>query len=478
MKYYTCRNIGLIVGLAGWFASSASYGLMVMNVDPSHNYVAPTSSTSGFAVNPDPGWANISSRGIYLGNQWILAPRHTGAGGYTEQLDVGIFKPIPGTTIRLKNVLGLDQGVSENSDLVLFRIDTLDRYSGIPEVLADASGQPMASITIAASSAPTNSQLMVLGNGRVRQNHTLYYWERTSNGWGGQQVCVACFQPAPSGGLYAVGYQNAPTGSPEWKAWGTNRVEQITNNNFPDDPNDPDDVIIVNGARAVAGSGHTFMQLMDFDEYSFTTDVQGNVTGGGGNEVQAMGGDSGSAVFRRVGTQWELTGLVHLIANHVHSSRSVAIRQDNGNSSDLAYGDVTLFTDLSKYRDQILAAMQANENKFSVIGDINLDGKVSGDGTGNWETDDVTALIHGWGWQGNGPSTDIISWKYGDLNRDGVTDLHDFLLLRDAMGSAGASLNLAQLLTVGGGAAVPEPSTLLLCLTASVTWAAWRKCRR
>lgn len=468
--------MGLISGVATWVATSASYGLVVMNYDPTPNYVAPTSIASGFETNPDPGWANVSTRGIYLGNQWMLVPQHTGGGGYPEALDVGTFTQIPGSAIRLQNTIGQDQGVSSNADLVLFRIDTLERYHGTPEALAVAAGRPLANITIASSSAPTNAQLMVIGHGPVRQSNTLYHWDRPTNGnWSSRQVCVGCFHDASANSIHAVGYANP--GGEHQKAWGTNRIESITSNNFPDDPDNPNDVILVNGSRAVAGSGHTFMQMMDFDEYHFETDSQGNIIGGGGNEVQAHNGDSGAAVFRRLGDDWVLTGLVHQTANYINAHK-VAIRQDNGNSSDLAYGDVTLFTDLSKYRDQILAAMQANENKFSVIGDINLDGKVSGDGTGNWETDDVTALIHGWGWQGNGPSTDIISWKYGDLNRDGVTDLHDFLLLRDAMGSAGASLNLAQLLTVGGGAAVPEPSTLLLCLTASVTWAAWRKCRR
>jgi hypothetical protein len=477
-------------------ASRTAHGLIVMNIDPTPNYSAPTAQTSGFAVNPDPGWGNITARGVYLGNQWVIAPYHTTGGSLpaTETLDSGTYKVVPGSLVVLENTIvdntgpngipdGKDDttGVSRYTDLIMYRIDTQQRYGGTPEELG---GPSLRSISLPTTSAPNNSQLMIMGIGRARIQHTLYHWTGTiSNGsisWSGETPCSQrpdCFDPAPNGGVRAVGYRNPQSGDPEVKAWGTNRTEVITNNNFPDNPNDATDVIVIPGSasRAVrSGAGHTFMQMMDFDEYSFTIDGLGNIIGGG-NEAQGTGGDSGSAVFRRNGDLWELTGLVHSIGNYIHTARSVAIRQDNGSQADIALGDVTLFSDLSKYSAQITALLA--DTNYSILGDINLDGQVSGDGTGTWETDDVTALIQGWGYRHAG-APDILSWKHGDLNRDGVTDLADFVVLRSALGPSGANLNLAGLLGSVPSAVIPEPASLALLGLGMVALCAWRRTRR
>ncbi len=447
-------------------------GLIVMNIDPTPNYSAPTAATSGFATNPDPGWGNITGRGVYLGNQWVIATYHTtnGAIPLTESIGEVTYNVIPGSVVYLQNSIvdnngdGKDDstGLTLGTDLIMYRIDTNSRYVGTPdEQLGENAIKP---ITISSASAPNNAQLMVMGVGRLRVNHTLYHWDATvSNGkatWTGGGPCVDCFHNAANGGLHAVGFHNPQSGDPEGKAWGTNNVEPISSSNFPDDPNDATDVLVIPGSasRAVkGGAGYTMMQIMDFDTYSpFTMDAMGNVIGGGGNEAQGTGGDSGSAVFRRVGTSWELTGLVHSIANYIHTSRSVAIRRDNGSQPDTPLGDVTLFSDLSKYRSQIMGLL--NDTNYSIMGDINLDGQVSGDGTGSWETDDVTALIQGWGYQHSG-AADIVSWKYGDLNRDGVTNIGDFVVLRAAMGESGAGLDLGSFFSLYPPAMVPEPAT-------------------
>ncbi|HEX2473717.1 MAG TPA: alkaline phosphatase family protein [Lacipirellulaceae bacterium] len=88
-----------------------------------------------------------------------------------------------------------------------------------------------------------------------------------------------------------------------------------------------------------------------------------------------------------------------------------------------------------------------------IIGDLNQDGVVAGNGTGPAASDDVTAFVAGWLSQGSGS----IAARYlrGDLNFDGITDIADWAILNrenPAMGAA-AMAHLAN---------VPEPTALLL----------------
>jgi hypothetical protein len=89
-----------------------------------------------------------------------------------------------------------------------------------------------------------------------------------------------------------------------------------------------------------------------------------------------------------------------------------------------------------------------------IIGDINQDGQVQGDGTGPAASDDATAFLAHWLAMGDGS----IANRYGrgDLNLDGITDLSDWALLNNlhpALGSA-----VARALKTGRNH-VPEPWT-------------------
>ncbi|MGI9457441.1 MAG: hypothetical protein ACR2NU_12830 [Aeoliella sp.] len=112
---------------------------------------------------------------------------------------------------------------------------------------------------------------------------------------------------------------------------------------------------------------------------------------------------------------------------------------------------------------------------YGLAGDVNLDGQVTGDGSGLAEDDDVTAFVEGWGWEQ--AQSDLLSWKQGDLNQDGLTNLSDFVILRDSIGAAsGASLNLSALLSSSN--AVPEPSSVVIAGMGLVSLGAWVATRR
>lgn len=88
-----------------------------------------------------------------------------------------------------------------------------------------------------------------------------------------------------------------------------------------------------------------------------------------------------------------------------------------------------------------------------VIGDINQDGILSGNGAGPAETDDVTAFVAGWLSHGGGSIAE--RYARGDLNFDGTTNLADWGLLNTASSTLGSAV-LARL------SQVPEPATLAL----------------
>jgi hypothetical protein len=88
-----------------------------------------------------------------------------------------------------------------------------------------------------------------------------------------------------------------------------------------------------------------------------------------------------------------------------------------------------------------------------IVGDVNQDGVVSGNGTGPLGGDDVSAFVAGWLTVGGGSIAE--RYARGDLNFDGITGLADWAILNDANPSVG----VAAFRRVAG---MPEPPTLFL----------------
>lgn len=94
------------------------------------------------------------------------------------------------------------------------------------------------------------------------------------------------------------------------------------------------------------------------------------------------------------------------------------------------------------------------------LADVNLDGIVSGDGTGPAATDDITRMLQGWGTRKLVNNIQFGDWStriQGDLNYDGVVNLNDAFMLRQAFKGIGLELNMNVF-----AAGVPEPSSLVL----------------
>ena len=88
-----------------------------------------------------------------------------------------------------------------------------------------------------------------------------------------------------------------------------------------------------------------------------------------------------------------------------------------------------------------------------IVGDLNQDGAVFGDGTGPAATDDVTTFVAGWLATGSGS----IAQRYarGDLDFNGITDLADWAILNRVNSSLGPA-------AMDSLSNVPEPPSFLM----------------
>ena len=119
---------------------------------------------------------------------------------------------------------------------------------------------------------------------------------------------------------------------------------------------------------------------------------------------------------------------------------------------DTSFGNTGGLATFAGRLDDILISSESVTIAPALVGDINGDGVVAGDGMGPMGTDDVTAFIAGW----MKPSSAEIR---SDINFDGITDIFDAVLFNRALIDAGASPFPAELL-----AAVPEPGSMALML--------------
>jgi hypothetical protein len=363
--------------------------------------MSPASYGAGWTQG-DPGWANSahmlgSFNAVYLGDGWMLSANHTGDAGVEFTVGGTPYARVPNQTYHISNS-GVS-GMSGDADLQLFRIQ---------------NDPNLPALAISSTPLNLNDQVMFIGFGDFRA--------AAESHWNVNAATDPDTWTQTTGGGTHSGYY--PSG--QGKGWGTNN---IANDNIL--PNEGD-------ANITTSVNNTVANLTTYDRFS-----------GNPFEAQAVGGDSGSPVFRKNSNgKWELAGIT--LANYIFNGQD----QFPGYGNTLAvYDNATAFADLSSYRDNILAIMSANQN-YSVLSDLNLDGTAGG-------ADDIAAFVAGWGYDNQTGQGTITSWKNGDLNHDGKTDAADFVLMESGLDSNGAA-SLASLLGGVLGSSVPEPTAILL----------------
>jgi hypothetical protein len=430
----------------------------------------------------DPGWNNVATSGnyVYLGDGWVLSARHYGynpTAGITFQTASGpVTYQIAGTRL-VNNVLTsgtyyLDYGFGEGpfhqyavSNPASIPIEgggsrTLSTHTDLQ--LFRINGDPgLSPLTIASEEFPSDfiranaPEVVMIASGGIGRAAPELQWQvnQSQNPW--------VWTPVASGGTFK-GYGVEGLAQ---RRWGTNRLTD-PHSNGTEDPSDPGALDYRNLFQAVVSDSTGILRLttgagMHDILSSFTIYDAQNQAGtspppyGVANlEAQAIAGDSGAAVFYKRGSEWELAGIVN------------AVFTFNSQPGAAVYGNSTMMTNLSYYNEDYLNSIKyimESHPDYSIIGDINLDGIVTGDGTGAVSVDDVSAFVAGWQSNNGLGHATITSWKNGDMNGDGKTDVVDFLRLRGALNGPIADSAFAALF---GGSAVPEPSALLLAILA------------
>jgi hypothetical protein len=439
------------VALLGVCALILPRACLALVVGSAPNLVPNTTTTPA----DNPGWNNYSTAGnyVYLGDGWVLSARHVGysSSGMVFQTPSGpqTFQIIPGSYYKdygfawgndhqyavsnptsVQSEGGQSLTLSPYTDLQLFRING---DPGLPSLKIATQALPN---TFTSSTAP---QVVAIANGNGRAaaethwdvtgNSSPYTWTVTT-GLGDHQ-----------------GYLNNGVAA---KRWGTNRAADPagSSNLFSGIVSNTVGVLpLTTGVGATARDIISFMTLYDRSGQTGTTS----------EEFQAIAGDSGGAVFYKRGSQWELAGIINAQITFEDQPFATAM-----------YGNATTMAALSYYNQNYAGSIRniiETHGDYSILGDVNLDGIVSGNGTGPATSDDVTAFISGWGSNNGTGAGTIISWKKGDLNRDGRTDVVDFLRLREALNG---QISGAVLTTLFGGAAVPEPASGTLALAGAM----------
>lgn len=384
-----------VMGYATWFAAPASALI-----------VTTTTLDTTQPPSDNPGWNNVTTGGTnytYLGNGWVLSAFHVGV--YSMPFSTGTYSVIPGQDYTVPNPAG--SGLSAETDLRLMRING---DPGLPSLTI--ASQPLTNTNLNQPIA----DVTFIGAGRTRLPNL--------TNWDSNWVEV------PGGGTY----QGYLAGDDITKRWGKNRIAD-------EDPLFTDTVPA--GDSDLRGTVN--LSGLNRDVVSMFTRFDQTAQGGIQYEAQAADHDSGTAVFRKNGSQWELIGVVNTVYTYQNQPFATAV-----------FGTYTSFADLTYYRNEILNIMNFHTN-YSVMGDVNLDGLVT--------ADDVTAFVQGWSWHQT--AANVESWKKGDLNLDGTVDAADYVLLRRALVGTGLGAGAATLSTLLGPGVVPEPSTIALIVAAA-----------
>jgi len=442
---FVMRLMLIVALLAMWGTRNSPRAEALIVEDMTGTTTAPTD---------DPGWNNITISGshnfIYLGNSWALSAFHVGypISGNGLRFSTGSFPVLQNKVFTVRNPTG--SGLTEFTDLRLVR---LNGDPNLPSIFDPNPQFTIAASPVTSSTPEAQREVVIIGRGPSRQPN-LTQWKVTVVAGNNNDTWQTPTTEPTHSGYFAM------SPSDDTKRWGKN---QIANEDPIFGGSDPDLRGTVQYALGV-GPRDVVSMVTRFDQQP---DLQNPSRTGLPNEFQAVSGDSGSAIFHKRNGQWELIGIV----NGIHSTydNQPGPFSNPPSLSTAVYGNYTLFADLSYYRNEILSIINDPEmKKFSINGDVNLDGLVSGNGSGPTASDDVSAFLAGWRYSNGKGIGDYTSWTRGDLNLDGKTDAADFFVLRNALNPSGSGSFLPSLEALLGGVGVPEPSSILLALAGAL----------
>jgi len=255
--------------------------------------------TTGNTTAPgdDPSFANVGTlngaSAIYLGNRWVLTASHVGSGTVTF---AGTPYAAIGSVTQLNNQS--TPGMTVNTDMILFQINA---DPGLP------------ALTISPGAPVLGDDLVMIGNGVNRSASRSYYTVVQGPG-PGDDIWTPVGGPGP--GVTAI----FTSASGNAVRWGTNDVEGIN-------------LDVSSGFGTVRSFGTIY-----------NDDLAGRP-----NEAQGVTGDSGSAVFHKAGAEWQLSGMTHAVG-----TLSGFDNIPGGSTSAVINNSITVISDLSFYRTQIL----------------------------------------------------------------------------------------------------------------------------
>jgi hypothetical protein len=453
----------------------------------------------------------VGSNFVYLGDGWVLSARHV---GYSATSGVRLqsylpdgspgpvksFYRIPGNYYfdygyGSSNVNTRQYAVSNPATIASETGGTISLTSSNNQLFTDLqlfriSEDPgLPAVTLASAPMPSDftrsdaPEVVFIGNGRTRLSGETH-WNVVQQGTDSDGSPNMVWTETTGTG----NYQGYETNTTAIHRFGTNRLTDIRPNfngdpvdsgavNYTASPNklfEPSDIISdTTGAFPLKTSDGvtrdviSMMTVFDNQSSPYDTDF----------ETQAISGNSGSSVFYQrstpEGPKWELVGIVHAISTLEDQPTRTGIYSNGTIVSDLWYY-------MQDYEDSIFDIIRDHAD-YSHQGDINLNGTVVGNGTGSTATDDISAFVAGWGYNNQLGVGTVESWKKGDLNRDGRTNVQDFLKLRRAFYGEIPEEVMLTLFGPGGGpgmpGGVPEPTGGAL-VAIGAAFLAWRARRR
>ncbi|MEO1497740.1 MAG: hypothetical protein AAFV43_11380 [Planctomycetota bacterium] len=429
--------LGAVVLAAVIVSASESQALIIGNSAVPGTGGVDQNSINTTAPADDPGWHNSSASrsAIYLGDQWVMTATHVETGSIV--LPSGEYPVVPNTETVLDNPSTfLGRSLSSKSDIKLYRIG-LHPTTGLTPEQMDSS---IKAITIAPSTPSVGTEVLAIAAGTTRRVHP-------SNSNGAWRF-DASYNLTGDAAAPNRGYLTESPAVRE-KAWATNRIASPSQ--LPSTVNNATNAILeIPDLNDTIGVATSFDQRYNDDGSEIVSPFPATDF-----EFQAFGGDSGGPVFAKNSAgAWELFGVFHGIYLNSGQSASAPVP---------VYGNHSGISDLSTqaYYDQIADLRASNE--YSIIGDMDLDGIVSGEILGETATGDLARIVDNYGM--THAEQDAQAWVHGDLNMDGVTDIGDFVLWR---GAAAGAVSVQQFaLAVGSSSiAVPEPGMLALALSA------------